>query len=544
MCAAMIKAQMKDGRLKCKPLIDNYFNYIMYGEYRLSDGTLARNRPHQNTVWTDDMYMGIPAIAQMGRYASDNNNKFFSEAVKQVRLFSEKMFVPEKQLFRHGWVESSGDEHPSFFWGRANGWAMLAICDVLDVLPANYQGREDIMDILRSHVRGVVSLQGKDGFWHQLLDRNDSYLETSATAIFSYCIAHAINKGWIDAAAYAPAANLAWQAVSTKINDKGQVEGTCVGTGMAFDAAFYYHRPVNVYAAHGYGPVIMAGAEMIKLLNNYHPRMNDSAVQYYMERQNSLTPIFTYAGSRNPSNYIPGTKRTGNKPLIFTIGDSTVKCGGGNGEGGMWGWGSFLEILFDTAHINVENHALGGRSSRTYYTEGLWDKVLPAVRKGDFVIINFGHNDSSPINTGRARGSLKGTGEESQIFIMEDRGGKEEVFTFGHYLRIFIRQAKAKGATVILASLTPGNRWTDDGRIRRSDDTYGLWTKEAAEQENVYFIDLNNITADKLEALGKEKAAGLFVDGVHNTKDGAVMNVESIGEGLKKTDCELKKYLK
>jgi lysophospholipase L1-like esterase len=377
-----------------------------------------------------------------------------------------------------------------------------------------------------------------------LLDRNDSYPETSATAIFTYCIAHAVNKGWIDPGAYAPVANLAWQAVSTKINGEGQVEGTCVGTGMAFDAAVYYYRPVNVYAAHGYGPVIMAGAEMIKLLNNYHPRMNDSAVQYYTERQDALTPIFAYSGSRNPNSYVPGVKRTGNKPLIFTIGDSTVKCGGGNGEGGMWGWGSFLEILFDTARINVENHALGGRSSRSYYTEGLWDKVLPAIRKGDFVIVNFGHNDSSPINTGRARGSLKGAGEESQIFIMEDKGGKEEVFTFGHYLRIFVRQAKAKGATVILASLTPGNRWTDDGKVRRSDDTYGSWTKEVAEQENVDFIDLNNITADKLEALGKEKTAELFVDGVHNTKEGAVMNVESIGEGLKKTDSELKKYLK
>jgi rhamnogalacturonyl hydrolase YesR/lysophospholipase L1-like esterase len=540
-CAAMIKAQMTDRRLRYKPLIDNYFNYIMYNEYRLSDGTLARNRPQRNTVWTDDMYMGIPAIAQMGRYASDNNNKFFSEAVKQIQLFADKMFVPEKQLFRHGWIESSA-EHPAFFWGRANGWAMLAMCDVLDALPLNYQGRENILNVLRSHIKGVAALQGKDGFWHQLLDRNDSYPETSATAIFTYCIAHAINKGWIDPIAYAPVANLGWQAVSTKINAQGQVEGTCVGTGMAFDVAFYCHRPVNVHAAHGYGPVIMAGAEMIKLLKNYHPRMNDSAIQYYTERQNALTPIFAYASSGNPNNYLPGVKRKGTKPLIFTIGDSTVKCGGGNGEGGMWGWGSFLETRFDTTRINVENHALGGRSSRTYYTEGLWDKVLPALRKGDFVFINFGHNDSSPIHTGRARGSLKGVGEESQVFIMEDKGGKEEVFTFGHYLRIFIRQAKAKGATVILVSLTPGNGWTQDGKIRRRSDSYGKWTKEVAEQENVYFVDLNNITADKLEALGREKTAGLFVDGVHNTQEGAVMNVESIIEGLKKTDCELNKY--
>jgi rhamnogalacturonyl hydrolase YesR len=96
--------------------------------------------------------------------------------------------------------------------------------------------------------------------WHQLIDRNDSYLETSATAIFTYCIAHGINKGWIDARAFGPAAALGWNAVQTKVNELGQVEGTCVGTGMAFDPAFYYHRPVNVAAAHGYGPVILAGA--------------------------------------------------------------------------------------------------------------------------------------------------------------------------------------------------------------------------------------------------------------------------------------------
>jgi rhamnogalacturonyl hydrolase YesR len=97
--------------------------------------------------------------------------------------------------------------------------------------------------------------------------------------MYAYCIAHAVNKGWIDAKAYAPMSILAWNAVTTKVNDKGQVEGTCVGTGMAFDPAFYYYRPTNVYAAHGYGPVLMAGAEIITLLNNYTLDMNDSAIQ-------------------------------------------------------------------------------------------------------------------------------------------------------------------------------------------------------------------------------------------------------------------------
>lgn len=530
-CAAMMKAQLKDKSLNYKDMIDNYFNFIMYKEHRLSDGTLARNRPHKNTLWLDDMYMGIPAIAWMGRYASDNQNNYYAEAVKQIKQFSERMFVPEKGLFRHGWVESS-TEHPSFFWARANGWAMLTLCDVLDALPENFNGREDVLKLLQTHIKHVSSYQSGEGFWHQLLDRNDSYLETSATAIYTYCIAHAINKGWIDPIAYGPIATLGWNAVSTMINAKGQVEGTCVGTGMAFDAAFYYYRPVNVHAAHGYGPALMAGGEMIKLIRTFFPKMNDSAVQFYTEYQASPAPIFGFFSSKNPANILPGTSRKGKNPIIFTIGDSTVKCGGGRGEGGMWGWGSFFGDFFDTTRVTVENHALGGRSSRTYYTEGLWDNVLPAIKEGDFVIIGFGHNDGGPLNTGRARASLAGIGEESQTVVMERHGGTEEVFTFGHYLRIYIRQAKAKGATVIITSHTPGNRWTEDGKIKRCDETYGKWSKEVAEQEGVYFVDLNDITARKYEAVGKEKTNSYFVDNVHNTKEGAIMNAQSVFHAL------------
>jgi unsaturated rhamnogalacturonyl hydrolase len=178
----------------------------------------------------------------------------------------------------HGWVESMQD-HPQFHWGRANGWALLAMCDLLDVLPASHPGRTAVLNQFKEHVKGLAPYQSGSGFWHQLLDKTDSYLETSATAIYSYCILHACNKGWIDPMTYGPMAILAWNAVSTKVSDKGQVEGTCVGTGMAFDPAFYYHRPVNVFAAHGYGPVLLAGAEMIELLNHYSFTINDSALQ-------------------------------------------------------------------------------------------------------------------------------------------------------------------------------------------------------------------------------------------------------------------------
>lgn len=301
-CAAMIKAEL-DARKNPKtratqvintaPVIENYSQYIMTKEFRLADGTFARKRPHKNTVWLDDMFMAIPAIAYMGAYTNDS--KYFDEAAKQIILFKDKMWVKEKKLFRHGWVEAM-NPHPAFHWGRANGWAILTMCEVLDVLPENHPQRGAILDLLRQHIEGLVALQGKDGFWHQLLDRNDSYEESSCTAIYTYCIAHAINQGWISALAYGPAVQLAWHAVEASIDAQGRFMNTCVGTGMGFDPAFYMYRPVSTAAAHGYGPAIWAGAEMLRLLDRQHPKMNDSAVQFYPEEVNTNEPIFNYDG--------------------------------------------------------------------------------------------------------------------------------------------------------------------------------------------------------------------------------------------------------
>ena len=278
MCAALVKTFKETKNPQLRTMIDGFADFIMNKEYRLPDGTIARNRPQRNTLWLDDLYMSIPAMAQMGSLTSDN--KYYDEATKQILKFADRMFVREKGLFRHGWVEKM-TEHPAFFWGRANGWAILTMSELLDVLPESHPDREKILDLFRAHIRGIAQCQSGNGFWHQLLDRDDSYSETSATAIFTYCIAHGINKGWIDPLAYGPVAILGWNALSTKVNAQGQVEGTCVGTGMGFDAAFYYHRPTHPLAAHGYGPTIMAGAEILKLFKNYQVVINETSVMFY-----------------------------------------------------------------------------------------------------------------------------------------------------------------------------------------------------------------------------------------------------------------------
>ncbi|MBW4888673.1 glycoside hydrolase family 88 protein [Mucilaginibacter sp. HMF5004] len=275
--ASFIKAERAGAsKTLLRPVIDNAINFILTKQFRLTDGTLARNRPQPNTLWLDDLYMSLPAIVQMGALTGDK--KYFDEAVKQYSLFSKRMFNNERGLYMHGWVQDM-DPHPQFHWARANGWAILTKIELLDALPANHPGRATILAMLKKHAAGLAQRQDGTGFWHQLLDRNDSYLETSATAIYAYCFARAVNKGWLDAKAYGPAALLAWNAVSTKVNAGGQVEGTCVGTGMGFDPAFYYYRPVNNYAAHGYGPVLLAGAEIYRMLQNHPFVINDSSVQ-------------------------------------------------------------------------------------------------------------------------------------------------------------------------------------------------------------------------------------------------------------------------
>jgi len=285
LCAAFIKAKKEGLKANADPLINNYIDFISNKQFRLKDGTLARNRPQDNTLWLDDMFMSVPALAQMGSYTGDV--KYFDDAVKQVNQFSKRMFNEQKGIYMHGWVESM-TVHPQFHWARANGWAVMTMVELLEVLPKNHPGYPQVLAQLQKHIAGLVQYQDGTGFWHQLLDRNDTYLETSATAIYTYSIARAINRGYVDKMTYAPAVLLAWNAVATKVNDKGQVEGTCVGTGMGFDPAFYYYRPVNVFAAHGYGPVLLAGAEVILLLKDSQFQINDSSIQLKIEGKDNL----------------------------------------------------------------------------------------------------------------------------------------------------------------------------------------------------------------------------------------------------------------
>ncbi len=265
MCAALIRARVAKVGPDLKPVIDTWSEWIGKKQFRLSDGTFARQRPQAVSLWADDAYMSIPALAEMGRLTGER--AWFDDAVKNIETMSARLFNKEKGLYAHGW-SASNQNAPRFYWGRATGWIVVAMCDLLDVLPKDHPGYPKVMAQLRATLKGVAEYQSGSGFWHQMIDRNDSYLETSATAMFTYGIAHAVNEGWLPPTTYGSIAQAGWVALATKINAKGQVEGTCVGTTYASDQIYYYNRPTSVKALHGYGTTMLAGVEMIRLLKN------------------------------------------------------------------------------------------------------------------------------------------------------------------------------------------------------------------------------------------------------------------------------------
>jgi rhamnogalacturonyl hydrolase YesR len=263
--AAMIKTYQKNKNEDYLELINTIADYISNGQFRLNDGTLARNRPQYESIWADDLYMSVPFLANMGVLSGDN--KYFDDAVKQILQMAKRLYVPQKELFDHGWNVTSGDYDPYFFWGRANGWTLMSMVELLDVLPSGYKGRDEVLHLYRSMIRSLAGLQDGTGFWHNMLDKTDTYLETSCTAMFTYAIAKGINEGWINHV-YGPVALTGWNALKTKVLENGAVDGTCEGTTFAHDNTYYYNRGKSIYATHGYGPVLYAGAEMIRLLKN------------------------------------------------------------------------------------------------------------------------------------------------------------------------------------------------------------------------------------------------------------------------------------
>ena len=279
--AALIKANRQKPDARYRATIARITDHISHKNFRLPDGTLGRTRPQPVSLWADDLYMSVPFLAQMGVESGDR--AYFDDAARQVIQVSARLQDPVTGLWDHSWFENTVPD-PKFYWGRASGWSIMAAAELLSVMPEDHPERARVLEIFRRGAQGAAATQGGLGLWHQLLDKNDSYLETSASAMFTFAIARGVNRGWLSPA-YAPVAQAGWQALATRVRADGRIEGICVSTTAAYDAVYYYNRPTELGAMQGYGPVLMAGAEVIDMLRSFDIQRTLNTFHYRKRKQ-------------------------------------------------------------------------------------------------------------------------------------------------------------------------------------------------------------------------------------------------------------------
>jgi lysophospholipase L1-like esterase len=224
-----------------------------------------------------------------------------------------------------------------------------------------------------------------------------------------------------------------------------------------------------------------------------------------------------------------------NLPSIFMVGDSTVRNGAGDGKNGEWGWGDFIKEHISDQQFNLVNRAIGGLSSRTFITGGHWQRALNMMKPGDYVLIQFGHNDNAPLNDdSRARGTIKGTGPEFEVIDNLLTGKSETVYSYGGYLRRMVGEARALGVTPIICSPVPRMIWQEESEhIARSIDSYPQWAQQVARQSGSTFIDLHNLIAQQYDGLGKEAVKPLFADKhTHTSLTGAQLTAATVAKEL------------
>ena len=233
-------------------------DWVSVKQERLPDGTLWRPRVMGGTVWPDDLYMGGVFLVRLGIYRHDR--KYIDDAAEQI-IHQAALEQDTDGLWFHGYfVEKK--EHAPFKWGRGNGWATVTLVETLSAMDQDDALRPQLLEILRRQIAGLKRVQAPDGMWRQVLDRPDLWEETSCTAMFAYGIARAVHRGWIGPENMA-IARKAFAAAAQNVNADGAVSGTCRGTNIGKDLTYYVKRDRPADDPHGWGPMMLAGAELL-----------------------------------------------------------------------------------------------------------------------------------------------------------------------------------------------------------------------------------------------------------------------------------------
>ena len=259
MAASLIELQKKYPNEAFLKYINETANHLNINEPRLKDGTIARIWPHENTIWADDSFMAISFLCRMGQMTGDN--KYFTDAANQILKYNKYLWCPEKQIYYHCY-HTDTKEHGVAHWSRANGWLFMATADLLTRMPKNHPLRAKVIKNFQQQASGVARYQGKNGLWHQLLDKEDSYEEITGTSMFVYGIARGVREGWLHPD-FIYVAQQGLKGIMSKITPEGDVTAICVGTGIMPSLQYYYTRPTQENDPMGEGPVLRALVEMI-----------------------------------------------------------------------------------------------------------------------------------------------------------------------------------------------------------------------------------------------------------------------------------------
>jgi len=463
----------RTGEEKYKKALD-----LMYSQFkdqpRTKEGGFWHKKVYPHQMWLDGLYMGCPYYAEYA--ARYNRPEAFQDIINQFCVVARHTYDPATGLYKHAWDESremfwcdkqTGQSAHS--WGRAMGWFAMAIVESLEFIPVNEPNRDSLLAILDNVLVQIERYQdSKTGLWYQVLDRSGdkgNYLESTVSAMFIYSIYKGIRLGVVPAK-YMAVADKGFEGFMKrfiKVDKSGVVSITdcCAVAGLggknnrSGDYDYYINELIRDNDPKAIGPFINACLERERLVPHEGP--------------------VTVANKNG-------------KIRILMIGDSTMANKDTSKGSPERGWGMVLQHFFTDA-VEVDNHAQNGRSTKSFINEGRWDKVLSRIRPGDYVFIQFGHND--------------------------EKYKKEKVYTapgvtFDDNLRRFVRETRLRGGIPVLFNAIIRRKFVDNRLV----DTHGDYLespRKVAAQMDAYFIDANAITHGLVEAMGPEESKKLFM---------------------------------
>ncbi len=416
--------------------------------------------PHQ--MWLDGLFMGEPFYAMYARMF--NEPDAYDDIINQFVFVYRHTRDEKTGLLYHAWDESRQQRwadpvtgRSPHFWGRAIGWYGMAIVDVLDFLPVEHPRRDTLLVILRDVCATMLKFRDPaSSVWYQVVDqggRDSNYLEASVSTMMAYVYAKGANRGYIDPGYLQEAERTFAGIIRTFVTVDAQgfvdLHNTCRGAGLGGSPyrdgsyAYYMSEPRRTNDMKGYGPFLLAAIELEKGL---HP------------------------------------------PRVFLVGDSTMadKPPTGNPERG---WGQALPLFFREG-IRIENHARNGRSTKSFLREGRWDTVCARLRPGDYVLVQFGHNDSKK--------------EDSTRFADAHTDYRTNLIRY-------VRDARRIGAHPVLLTPVARRRFDTTGTYYDAHGDYPAVVREVGVSEQVPVIDLNASSGTLLASLGKTASEDLYL---------------------------------